>query len=128
MCWLARDLERLSPEQASALNRLLAPKLRALWLPNPGPQTEAYHSEADLLLYGGAAGGGKTDLLIGLALTRHRRSVIFRRAFGDLRGVEERLVELLGTREGYNGADMVLRRDSLLLEFGALEKLGSEIS
>jgi hypothetical protein len=32
---------------------------KALWVPNPGPQTEAYLSEADVLLYGGAAAGGK---------------------------------------------------------------------
>lgn len=29
------------------------------WIPNPGPQTEAYFSEADILLYGGEPGGGK---------------------------------------------------------------------
>lgn len=29
------------------------------WIPNPGPQTEAYFSKADVLLYGGAPGGGK---------------------------------------------------------------------
>ncbi|MEJ8474605.1 LAGLIDADG family homing endonuclease [Roseibium algae] len=29
------------------------------WQPQLGPQTEAYFSEADMLLYGGAAGGGK---------------------------------------------------------------------
>ena len=29
------------------------------WLPSPGPQTDAYFSKADLLLYGGQAGGGK---------------------------------------------------------------------
>jgi hypothetical protein len=40
-------------------------------VPNVGPQTEAYFCEADELFYGGQAGGGKTDLLIGLALTAH---------------------------------------------------------
>ena len=30
-----------------------------LWVPNPGPQTEAYFCEADELYYGGEAGGGK---------------------------------------------------------------------
>ena len=49
-----------------------------VWHPNPGPQTEAYFCEADLLLYGGAGGGGKTDLLGGLALTRHLRSLLLR--------------------------------------------------
>ena len=27
------------------------------WLPLPGPQTQAYFSQADILLYGAAAGG-----------------------------------------------------------------------
>ena len=29
------------------------------WIPNPGAQTEAYMSEADITYYGGAGGGGK---------------------------------------------------------------------
>lgn len=29
------------------------------WIPNPGPQTDAFHSAADVLLYGGQGGGGK---------------------------------------------------------------------
>ena len=37
------------------------------WSPLPGQQTIAYHSPADILFYGGAAGGGKTDLLVGVA-------------------------------------------------------------
>lgn len=37
------------------------------WRPLPGPQTMAYSSPADELFYGGAAGGGKTDLLLGVA-------------------------------------------------------------
>jgi hypothetical protein len=83
-------LRNLSADEKSKLDELLAPELAATWLPNPGPQTAAYDSAADILLYGGAAGGGKTDLLIGLALTQHQRSVIFRRHYVDLRGVEER--------------------------------------
>lgn len=126
------DLEALisgMPEGEKAeLDRLLEPELKSAWLPNPGPQTSAYESRADILLYGGAAGGGKTDLLLGLALTKHERSVIFRRAYVDLRGVEERLIGMIGSRDGYNGADMILRRDGRLLEFGALEKPGAEFS
>ena len=61
----------------------------SVWSPQPGPQTMAYNSEADVLGYGGAAGGGKTALLLGLAATAHTRSVIFRRIFPNLRGVIE---------------------------------------
>ena len=42
-----------------------------IWVPNVGPQTEAYNCEADELYFGGEVGGGKTDLGIGLATTVH---------------------------------------------------------
>lgn len=78
----------------------------AVWRPNAGPQTAARDNQADILGYGGAAGGGKTDLLLGLAATRHRRSVIFRRVFPNLRGVIER------SREIYNPEDNSRSGDS----------------
>src|SRR6266540_2626307 len=51
----------------------------ALFEPLAGPQRLAYDAMADITGYGGAAGGGKSLLEIGLAVTRHRRSIIFRR-------------------------------------------------
>jgi len=39
----------------------------------------------------------------------HQRPVIFRRAYVDLAGIEQRLLEILGSRDGYSGSDMVLR-------------------
>jgi hypothetical protein len=36
-----------------------------IWIPNPGPQAQAYFSPADELFYCGQAGGGKTDLGLG---------------------------------------------------------------
>ena len=96
----------------------------ALWQPERTnrPQVEAYNSQADLLLYGGAAGGGKSDLLLGLGLTAHERSVIFRHAYVALRGLEDRLIEIIGNRSGYNANDMALRLPGCLIEFGALER------
>lgn len=71
------------------------------WVPNVGPQTAAYFCEADELLYGGEAGGGKSDLLIGLALNEHQRSRILRRINQDAAELGDRLVEILGDSKGY---------------------------
>ncbi len=54
------------------------------WLPLPGPQTQAYFSPADILLYGGEAGGSKTDSGLGLAFTAHQRSLFCRRQYTDM--------------------------------------------
>lgn len=48
------------------------------------PQERAYHSTADIVGYGGAAGGGKSYLLLGKAFTKHRRSRILRANYTDL--------------------------------------------
>src|SRR3954447_16165981 len=73
------------------------------WVPNVGPQTEAYYSEADEIFYGGEAGGGKTDLGVGLALTEHQRSLILRRINKDALKIVPRFEQILGRRDGYNG-------------------------
>jgi hypothetical protein len=74
------------------------------WTPTPGPQTAAYYSDADVLLYGGQAGGGKTDLLIGLAFNEHTRTLMMRRRSSDLSAMIDRSIEVNGTRKGYSGA------------------------
>ena len=74
-----------------------------LWTPNTGPQSAAYFSQADELFYGGQAGGGKTDLGLGLALTAHKRALILRRVNKDALKLVERVAEILGHRTGYNG-------------------------
>ena len=92
--------------KAERLERLAAAKLPPVWTPQVGPQTLAYNSEADVIGYGGEAGGGKTDLLLGLAGTRHHRAIIFRRGeFPRLEGTEAR------SREIYNAAGDDRARD-----------------
>ena len=94
-----------------------------LWAPIPfSPQEAAYHSDADELFFGGAAGGGKTELLIGLALTSHRNSIIFRREFPQLRAIIERSRQLIGKRGRYNANEKVWRLDdNRVLELGAVQ-------
>ena len=122
-------LAGFAPEQRAELTELAMRRAKqAIWIPNPGRQMQAYLSEADWLLYGGAAGGGKTDLLLGTALTSHENAVIFRRQGVDLRGTEDRLIEIIGTRTGYNATDMKLKHARGVLEFGALEKPHSELT
>lgn len=74
-----------------------------VWVPNPGPQTEAYFCKADELFYGGQAGGGKTDLGLGLALTAHTRSLILRRTTKEVNELVDRMEEILGSRDGWGG-------------------------
>ena len=73
------------------------------WQPNPGPQTDAYNSEADCLLYGGEPGGGKSQLILGLAFNEHQRSFVMRREYGDLERLIEDALKINGGKHGFNG-------------------------
>jgi len=68
---------------------------RICWQPIPNsPQEQAYYSPADELLFGGQAGGGKSMVIIGLALTAHKRSLILRKRESDLSSVVAAVQEL----------------------------------
>lgn len=96
------------------------------WVPFAGPQTAAVLCTADELFYGGAAGGGKSDLLIGAALTQHKHSIIYRRQATQLVGILQRMSQVIGDRKGYNGQDKIWKHDDRLIEFGAVNDLGDE--
>ena len=92
------------------------------WVPNPGPQTQAFLCEADELFYGGEAGGGKTDLGIGLALTAHKRSLLLRRINKDAVKIKPRIEEILGHHNGYNGQLQRLRLGERQIDIAGCEQ------
>lgn len=98
------------------LEQTLAKRVRrdadVLWRPYPdSPQEAAYESEATICGFGGAAGGGKSALALGLALTRHRKSIIFRREAPQLREIIEQSRELVQDRGTYNSVLGLWRLD-----------------
>jgi len=104
-------LSGMEPDDMKIIDSLIAKdKQDLVWVPNPGPQTEAYDSLADEVFYGGQAGGGKTDLGLGLALTRHKRSLLLRRTNKEANGLVDRMQEMLGTRDGWGSQSGVWRR------------------
>ena len=116
-------LAYLTEDERAELDSLLTSD-KTLWRPLPGPQSMAFESMADIIGYGGAAGGGKTDLACGKALTQHRKVGIFRLNGTELTGVLDRITELLGGRNGYNGKDNIWRTRrvdgvSIQVEFGS---------
>lgn len=125
---MERRIKGMSPAQLSELQAVTQEYLDRCWLHQPGPQTDAYYSLADETLYGGAAGGGKSDLLLGLATTAHLKSVIFRRQSVDLDGLWNRLIEITSGRVAKSDANKKRMRttDDRIIEFGHLEKPGSE--
>jgi hypothetical protein len=99
--------------------------LTSIWSPQVGPQTEAFNTEADVIGYGGAAGGGKTDMLLGLAALKHRRSIIFRRVFPNARGIIERSREIFDPHPAFrfNEAIHLWRLGAgRTLEIGAMQR------
>lgn len=122
-------LPYLTPQERAEINLIVATSALRMppWIALPGPQTEALRSLADYLFFGGAAGGAKTDLLIGTALTQHHKSIIFRREYKQLRAIEDRAVEIQGTRRGYNAQKMIFALGlGRTLELGACQYLGDE--
>ncbi len=100
-----------------------------VWMPLPGPQAAAAICEADVLLYGGAAGGGKSDLAIGLALTAHRRTLFVRQEATQLLGVYDRMADILGSRDGFNGQNKIWRFNTgqaRQMQFGGVPNPGDE--
>ena len=119
-----RALRNMSVDERAELGLLLKMD-PTVWRPQPA-QMKALRSTAYITGYGGAAGGGKSDLVAGLALTQHRRSLILRREKAQTDGIVQRFTEILGTTDGYNSQKSTWRCSDRLIEFGGLDSAGDE--
>jgi len=108
----------MSDEEREQMDKLILEDIQATpWIPmidknnpaRPTPQQQAFDSKADILLYGGAAGGGKSSLIAGLAMTVHKRSVIYRREKTDLSALVDEVLSIHGSDKGWNGQKNTLR-------------------
>jgi hypothetical protein len=110
----------LKPEEREELQRLLAQDKR-LFYPTPGPQYLAATSKADIIGFGGAAGGGKSMLVSGLALTEHKRSAIFRQFKNQTQKFVQDFGKILGDTTGYTSQHSAWKHEGRLIEFAGLE-------
>lgn len=126
---MSARLERARNERLLVLLREQARRLPP-WKPLPGPQTMAYESEADIIGFGGSAGGGKTDLACGKATTKHKRGLVLRKEKAQTEGIIQRLSEICGgTTTGYNSQKSAWKvpiGSRPLIEFGGLDNPGDE--
>lgn len=120
-------MAQLTPEQRQEIDEIIMEDAE-IWVPLEGPQTMAYDSKAQIVGYGGAAGGGKTDLACGLALTRHRRSIIYRREGPQLAGILQRFEELVSPQKGPSTSASAWKPEGTnkIIEYGGVNHLGDE--
>lgn len=108
-------------EQESVVQMAMEATQDMPWVPNPGPQTDAFFCDADELFYGGEAGGGKSALECGLAVTAHQRSLLLRRTNKEAEGLVEEITAILGSREGFNGQSNVWRLPGRTIDIGGCQ-------
>ena len=120
------QLSSLDPEALKVVNKEVLESTRdKIWVPNSGPQRAAAYSAADELFYGGQAGGGKTDLIIGLSLTAHKRSLVLRRTNKEAEKLPDRYIEVLGTDKGLN-RNMGWRLGDRIIDIGGCQLEGDK--
>ena len=103
-----------------------AEQTELLWEPINTMQVLAKASKAFEVWCGGKARTGKTDLILGLALTEHDNSIIFRTETSQVDALEDRSRELLrGTSATYNASPVSKRWRNIpgnrTLKFGAIK-------
>ena len=102
---IARVQKKAPAERSQIIAQAKKATAKMPWIPNPGPQTDAYLSEADILLYGGQAGGGKSNLIVGWGVNEAQNGIIFRRERSQTDGLEADGKTIIGKAAGFNGTD-----------------------
>jgi hypothetical protein len=128
---IMRELGALDQNELQALDKITKESLKQYkWRPNSGPQTLAYFSKADCLLYGGEPGGGKSQLILGLAFNEHKRTLLMRRQYGELDRLVEDALKIHGSKDGFNGSPPPKLRisESQVIDFAAAHRVGDEQS
>lgn len=121
---------KLPAEEKTQVERDVATILaKTRWIPQEGPQTECYFSDADEVFFGGQAGGGKSAFLVGYAINEAKNAVIFRNGLKNLRDLESYAKTLVG-KDCFNQQlhlfDLSAIEPGKSLEFGSLEQPDSE--
>jgi len=123
----AELLRYLTPEEQAEVDEIINADIAARpFSPLPGPQRMAYESLADVVGFGGAAGGGKSFLAAGKALTQFDKSMILRRNGTELVAIIDEVLNMARTRDGYNGQDKIFRLPDRQIEFGSTPNAGDE--
>lgn len=126
---ILKHLESMPEDKLREINKEVMEATEGMtWIPTIGPQRDAYNSKADILLYGGEPGGGKSSLLLGLAFNKHRRSLLMRRQYTDLGHILDEAIKFHGSRNGFNGSPppQLKLGEGRLIDFGAAAKVGDE--
>ncbi len=117
-------LDSLPPQELAEIAQQVS---KYLWTPNQdasrerNPQVDALNSPADVVGYGGAAGGGKSDLLNGVANTQHTRALILRRNGVDADYLYERGAEIAGDKANTNRVERTLRTGRKMVKYGGMK-------
>ena len=120
----------LSPEELAELTTALQTQAQHhVFFPTP-KQKLVVDSVADIVGFGGAAGGGKSYLLTGLAATQHQRSAIIRPQKNQCLKFVKELSKMLGGSTGYSSQNsefaFTAEGGDRLVKFFGLDNPGDE--
>ena len=124
-------MQYATPEEKVLLEEYIDGYIREeapIFVPQSGPQRAVFESDADVIGVGGSAGGGKTAIICGLALTKHTKSLIIRRESVQLRSIKDTLISMVGSTKGLNEQLGIWKNPvpGKSIEFGYLDSPGDE--